>query len=367
MDSKDEKVKKRLERAAKRKAKPNNLYFFIRVPAAGSATPSLFCFGILTLLLSCLGLTLAVAFAASLSSRPRSPTLLLFWLMSALSSHSMPTSLSCSMPALSTFDYTLAARLPLLVPVSRPKTLSILSSLPMLGLALTHLTSLVLKTFQQTLSDEFLRHYSTSSAELLYLFPILDSLLEKSKRKQPFDTTFIISRPLGTNHATKEINLRFGECRCSALVKLNRLQQFKLLDRKLVCIIGAILLAAALLWEILFASCLCHTMKLVSKLGLRMWSIACKVVKERIMLIQANKTIRQLDELFQNNPEQWTGTAIIYVQSNAKPGRKSKKKKKNILSFMLVLVVFLDDTPGVIQFFFQMISSLYLVQFLQFT
>lgn len=71
---------------------------------------------------------------------------------------------------------------------------------------------------------------------------------------------------------------------------------------------------AALFWELLFSPCLHHTIKLISKLGLRMYSIAIGVVQENIKLGWANKTIRQLDQLFQNNPNLLTKMAIIYAQ-----------------------------------------------------
>ena len=59
----------------------------------------------------------------------------------------------------------------------------------------------------------------------------------------------------------------------------------------------------ALFWNLLFIPCLFHIIKLISKLGLRIQNIPSKVVKEKIKLIWANKTIRQLDQLFWNNLE----------------------------------------------------------------
>lgn len=44
-------------------------------------------------------------------------------------------------------------------------------------------------------------------------------------------------------------------------------------------------------------------MKFIFKLGLKMWSIVSNVVKEKIKLVWVNKTIIQLDQLFQNNSE----------------------------------------------------------------
>ena len=75
----------------------------------------------------------------------------------------------------------------------------------------------------------------------------------------------------------------------------------------------AIPLAAAIFWNPLFATCHCHTVKLTFKLGLRMQSIVSGVVKEKIEWVWANQTISQLNQLFRNNLEWWTETAIIYA------------------------------------------------------
>ena len=80
----------------------------------------------------------------------------------------------------------------------------------------------------------------------------------------------------------------------------------------------AISLTAALFWDPLFALCLRYAMKLASKLGLKTRSIASRLFKERIESVWANRTICQLDQLFQNNSEWWTGMAIIYAQPSAK-------------------------------------------------
>ena len=153
---------------------------------------------------------------------------------------------------------------------------------------------------------------------------------------------FINSCPHAGNHAIKKVDLSFGECECPAPIKLNRSWQLELLDHKSVYIMKAIPLAAALFWDPLFAACPRHNMKLISKLELKMRNIASGVVKEIIESVWINATIRQLDQLFRNNSESWTGMAIIYAQPSAKVGKKKKKKKK-ILSFMLVPLVFLDD------------------------
>ena len=81
-------------------------------------------------------------------------------------------------------------------------------------------------------------------------------------------------------------------------------------------------LTLALLKNPLFAPCLRHTIKLASTLELRMQSIAKGLVKKRIELVWANKTICPQDQFFQNNPEWWTETAIIYAQPSIKTGGK---------------------------------------------
>lgn len=315
IDSEDEKMKKHNKRAAKRKARLNNLCAPIWAPTASSTT----------LLLS------YSRSAAPSSSRTRSPTL--------LSSRPIPVLSSSLVPALLSFIRTPAIGSPLLTPISRPRTPTALSSrlgystallsypetstdlssrpepalaaeflvvlLPLPGLspAPPHLTSSALRTIKRALSDELLCRPLTSLVKPLYPFPTLIWLLEKSKYLQTFDTTFINSHLLTGNHAQEEVDLSFAEYRYPIIVKLNRLWQLQLLDHKPVCRIEAILLAAAIFWDPSFAPCHCHTMKLASKLGLRTRSIVSKVVKEKIGLVWANKTINQLDLLFWNNPE----------------------------------------------------------------
>ena len=273
-------MRKELERVIKRKVRRNNLYSSIwQALTAGSTAllltcPALlFCF-LMPNLLSCLGL----------------PTLLLsHFPMPALSSHpGLPTlSSSCSfvpallfrflVPALSSSIVLALLSPPLLASVSR----SVLGSAP------TWLTSSALKTFKQALSDEPLGCQSTSSSSLEppCPFPILGPLAKKSNRKRFFDTVFINSRSLAANHAIKEVDLSFEKYGCFAQVKLNWSWQLELLDCKPIYIIKAIFLAAALFWDLLFAPCLRHTMKLASKLGLRTQIIASGLVKERIELV----------------------------------------------------------------------------------
>ncbi len=257
-DSEDEKTRKVSERAAKRKARRDNLNAPMRKAlAAGSAA----------FLLSCPPMPglLSGPLIPSSSSGPLVPGLLSLP-MPTPSSPPMPAPLSLPMPALSS-----------------PPMLA-LSSRSVLGPTPTRLTSSALKTFKQALSDESLGRQSTSPclAELLCLFPTLGPLPKKSNCKRLFDTAFINSLPLARNHTAEEVDLSFGKCRCPAPVKLNQLWQLELLDRKPVYIIEAIPLTAALFWEPLFTPCPCHTMKLASKLGLRTWGIASEVIKERI-------------------------------------------------------------------------------------
>lgn len=87
------------------------------------------------------------------------------------------------------------------------------------------------------------------------------------------------------NHPTQNIDLNFREYKCFVSVKFNLLWQFELLDCEPVYIMKVISLVAALFWDLLFISCLRHTIKLASKLWLKMQSIASKFVKEKIELV----------------------------------------------------------------------------------
>ena len=99
------------------------------------------------------------------------------------------------------------------------------------------------------------------------------------------------------------MNLSFTGYGCSIAIKLNRSWQLDLLDLKPVRIIEVILLIAALFWDPIFVSCLCHTIKLAFKLSLRINKIKSGVVKERIKVVLANRTVNLLDRLFRDNPE----------------------------------------------------------------
>ena len=173
-----------------------------------------------------------------LSSRPFLPALLFHLMPALLFCPPIPTLLSPPLPVL------LSSPMPALLSPFVP----VLLSRFVLSLALTCFISSALRTFKQALSDEHLGHQSTSPSppKLFCLFPILDSLLKKSDCKRFFNTAFINSRPLATNHAAKEVDLSFVKCGYPASVKLNRLWQLELLDHKPVCIIEAIPLAVAL-------------------------------------------------------------------------------------------------------------------------
>ena len=245
---------KQNKRLAKTKTQLDNLHAPIWVPTAGSAT----------LLSSC----------TTLVSRSGSPAPSLFCLgsLTYLSSRPMPAFVS--------------------------RSAAVLSSLLILGPTPPHLASTVLKIFKRALSDELLRGHSTSPAEPLCPFPPLGSLPNKTDCKQTFDTAFINSCLFAGNHSWEEFDLSFKEYGSSVAVKLNRSWQFELLDPELVCIMEAILLAAAIFWDPSFAPCHCHSVKLAFKLGLRTQSIVSGVVKQRVELVWANRTISQLDQLF---------------------------------------------------------------------
>lgn len=71
----------------------------------------------------------------------------------------------------------------------------------------------------------------------------------------------------------------------------------------------------------------------------------------------------QLDQVVENNSEQWTGTIIIVAQSSARPGRRVGKNEKKNLSFVLmsiicskkfvlVSIILLSNIPSIMQFVF---------------
>ena len=152
-----------------RKTQLDNLYALVWALAAGSAAFSLSCLALVshfrsfTPLLSSLGSSTC---PSSLLACPGTPTALLSYFMPA--------------PVLGSPD--------------------VLLFLPVLRLALPHLASTTLKTFKQALSDKFLRHCSTSLVEFFCLFPLFDSLHDKTNRKQTFDIAFINSCLVASNH-----------------------------------------------------------------------------------------------------------------------------------------------------------------------
>lgn len=131
----------------------------------------------------------------------------------------------------------------------------------------------------------------------------LYNLTNENKSKWGIDTAFINSYSLVGNHDYEEVDLSFVGYKCPLAVKFNQLWQLDLLDPKLVGIIKAISLVAALFWDPSFAFCTCQTMKLVFKLGLRTNKIKNSMVKEKIEAVLVNRTVNLLNRLFRDNPE----------------------------------------------------------------
>lgn len=92
---------------------------------------------------------------------------------------------------------------------------ALLLPLPIYDLPLL-LESLPLRIFKQSLYDEPWPRISTSLAKPLHLFPTFGSynLTNNNERKRNFDTTFINSRPLASNHKHEEVNLSFPSYSC---------------------------------------------------------------------------------------------------------------------------------------------------------
>ena len=127
---------------------------------------------------------------------------------------------------------------------------------------------------------------------------------------------------MADNHAEKEVDLSFAGCGCSLGVKLNRPWQIELLEQRPACIVETIPLAAAIFWDPNFLPCPRHTLNLAKKMGLKTRNLSNALVKERIQLIWANKTIGQLDALFKENPDWWSATAVIYSQPSVRNVKK---------------------------------------------
>ena len=218
-DSKDQKVRKRLERAAKRKARHDNFHAPMRqVLTTSSAAlllsgPALLSHPLMPALLSHLGSLIPLSSylpvpallsrlpMPALSSRPGSPTLLSFCPpVPALSSLPVPVLLSHLLkPAL----------LSLFMPVLLSPLVLPLAFFSMLDLAPTRLTFSALRILKRALSNEPLRCQLTrlSPPKPLCPFPILGPLPKKSNCKRPFNMAFINSRPLVATHTAKEVDL----------------------------------------------------------------------------------------------------------------------------------------------------------------
>ena len=217
MNSNNEKMRKRLKRAAKKKAWRNNLHVFMRRALAAGFAAFLLSGSTLSSHLSMLVLlccprlptpSLSCPLMPTLLSYPRSPTLLSSYFL-------VPALLFCpSIPALLFF----------LVPALLSLLVLVLAFCSVLDLALTWFTSSAFRIFKQALLDKLLGHQLTSlsPSKLFYPFLILRLLPKKSNCKWLFDIAFINSCPLATNHVTKEVDLSFGEYGCFVPVKLNR-------------------------------------------------------------------------------------------------------------------------------------------------
>lgn len=237
IDSKDKKVRKRLDRVAKTKTRYNSLYAPIRQALIGGSTASPLSYLLMPALLSHLPMLtlLSHPFVSVLLFSPMPILLclpvpaLLSPFISISSRSPIPALSSPSMPALSCLliPTLLSSLVPALlsrpVPALLSTFISTLLSRSMFSPNLTYFTSSTLRIFKQALSNKLLRHYLTSPnpTKLFCPFSTLGPLPKKNNRKWPFDTTFINSCLLTKNHAAKEVDLSFGECRCSALVKLN--------------------------------------------------------------------------------------------------------------------------------------------------
>ena len=115
--------------------------------------------------------------------------------------------------------------------------------------------------------------------------PLADDHAGKDVGQRKFDKTFSNSRPLANNHAKEEVDLGFAECGYSPGVKLNRPWQIELLERRPVCIVETISLAAAIFWDPNFVLCPRYTLNLAKKMGLKTRNLFSTLVKERIQLI----------------------------------------------------------------------------------
>ena len=68
----------------------------------------------------------------------------------------------------------------------------------------------------------------------------------------------------------------------------------------------------------MFTTCSRENLKLAFKLVLRTRNTTIAMVKERLKFVCTNGTINQLDQLFKNNLDWETSTAIIYALPTSK-------------------------------------------------
>lgn len=248
-DSKEEVVKKKNKYTAKRKqrlAKPYPAIKYFSFPCLESFSfLSLFFMpAFVPAIMPALIFALMPAFISYLKS------------LTILSSYHMPTPvfyprssaslLSYHLPTLVSCLRSLAVLLFCHVFVSCYGISALLLPFLILGLPFLFRSSLF-EIFKQSLSNEPWLHISSSYAKPLGLFPPLGLFSGKTNHKRIFNIAFINSCPLAGNHARKQFDLNFAKCEYLAIVKLNQLQQLKLLDLKLVCFIKAIFFVIALL------------------------------------------------------------------------------------------------------------------------
>ena len=186
------------------------------------------------------------------------------------------------------------------IPLSLPMLLGS-SPLPFLALFLPKTPMPNLATRRQrpdnTIS-EWSRRSKRASSEELYSGRIKRAALEEAflpraplflplfpssgigKRK--YNKIFINTRLLVDNHNKKEGNLSFAICGYPPTVKLNKLWQIELLERRPAYIVEIIMLAAAIFWDPNVVPCPRHTLNLITKLGLKTKNLPSVLVKERI-------------------------------------------------------------------------------------
>lgn len=180
-------------------------------------------------------------------------------------------------------------------------------------------------------SDQIIKRASLEEVAPIFasLLPLVERLsplllpFSGTEEKRSFNMAFSLDwRPLANDHTKKDVNLSFGYCQCLPAVKTNRPWERELLDRKFICMVKAIPLAATIFWDLNFVFYTRHTLILPKKLGLKRKNIKNDLVTERIRQIWANKTIIRLDKLFANNPDWWYFIASIFSQLTLKNKNK---------------------------------------------